>query len=146
MLFLAIRPCSGSASNVSGDGIVMDFQLSKKYRKNYDLNQIKKSKNQQVESRDLSMNVTPTLAILQQSGAGISIISVDGWIWRVRTARWIRTIWSRSCGSSNKSGRKDISTKGSVFRGILGSSRPRFQTLKSRWMTAIRMSRIQRLR
>ena len=146
MLFLAIRPCSGSASNVSGDGIVMGFQLNKKYRKNSVSNPTKKSRSQQEVFNDLLMNVMPTLAILQQSGAGISIISVDGWIWRVRTARWIRTIWSQSCGYSNKSGRNDISTKGSVSHGIPGSSRPRFQTLKSRWTIAIRTSRIQRLR
>jgi hypothetical protein len=109
-------------------------------------NQIKKSRNQQAESRDLLMNVITIHEILHLSGDGISIISVDGSIWTMRTARWIRTIWNQSCGSSSKSGRKDISMKESVSHGILGNSRRRFQTLKSRWMIVIRMSRIQRLR
>lgn len=146
MSCLAIILCLENASSVSGDGIVMDFQLNKKYRKNSVSNQIKKSRNQRAEFRDLSMNVMRIHVILQQNGAGISIISVDGSIWTMLTARWIRTIWNLSCGFSSKSGRNDISTKGSVFHGILGNSRRRFQTLKSRWMIAIKTSRIQRLR
>ena len=101
--------------------------IEQKVQKNSVSNQTKKSRNQPVESRDLSMSVMPIHAILQQNGVGISIISVDGSIWRVRTAQWIRTIWSLWCGFSSKSGRSDISTKGSVSHGILGNSPHRFQ-------------------
>jgi hypothetical protein len=146
MSFLVIRPCLENVWSVSGDGIVMGFQSSKKYKRSCDLNQTKKSRNQQAESRDLSMNVITIPEILQPSGAGISIISVDGSIWRARTARWIKTIWSQSCGFSSKSGRNDTSTKGSVSHGIPGNFQLRFQTLKSRWMIVTRMSRIQQLR
>ena len=145
MSCLAIRPCLENASSVSGDGIVMDSQLSKKYRKKCDSSQTKKSKNHRAEYRGLSMSVIIIHVTLLLSGDGISIISVVGSIWIMRTARWIRTIWSQSCGFSNKSGRNDISTKGSVFHGILGNSQRRFQTLKSRWMIVIRMYRIQLL-
>ena len=143
MSYLAIRPCSENALSESGDGIVTGFQSSKKYRKNCDSNQTKKSRNQQGGSRDLSMNVMPTRETLLRSGAGISIISDDGSIWTARTARWIRTIWNPSCGFSHRSGRNDTSTKGSASHGIHGNSRLRFPILKSRWMIAIRMSRIQ---
>ncbi len=145
-LYLAIKPCSENAWSVSGDGIVTDFLLSKKCRRKCDSNQIKKSKNQRAESRSLLMNVIIIHVTLHLSGDGISIISVDGSIWTMRIARWIKITWNQSCGSSNKSGRRDISMKESVSHGILGNSRHRFQTLKSRWMIVIRMSRIQRLR
>lgn len=146
MSSLVIRRCLENGSSVSGDGIVMGSQSNKKYRRKCDSNQTKKSRNQQAEYRDLLMNVITTHVILHPSGDGISIISVDGSIWMVRTARWIKITWNQSCGFLNKSGRRAISTKGSVSRGILGNSRHRFQTLKSRWMIAIKTSRILQLR
>lgn len=143
MSCLAIRPCSVRGSSESGDGIVTDFQSNKKFRKSCDSNQTKKSRNQQVESRDLSMNVTSIQLRLLLNGIGMLTTSDDGSIWTARTARWIRTIWNPSCGFSHRSGRNDTSTKGSAYRGTLGNFRLRFPILKSRWMTAIRMFRIQ---
>lgn len=146
MSFLAIRPCLENASSASGDGTVMVFQLSKKYRKNSDSNPTRRLRNQQAEYRALSMNVIIIPVILQLSGAGISTISVDGWTWIMHTAPWIRTIWSQLCGFLNKSGRSDTCMSESVFRGIPGNSQHQFQILKSRWMIVIRMCRIQQLR
>ncbi len=144
MSCLAIRPCSENASSVFGGGIVMGCQLNKKYKRNSDSNPIKKLKNQKAVSNTLSMNATTILEKRLLIGVGISIISVDGWTWTTPIARWIKIIWSPSCGSSNKSGRSDMSMKGSVYRGILGNSQRLFQILKLRWMIAIRMCRIQR--
>lgn len=78
MSCLAIRLCSENVWSVSGDGIVMDFLLSKKYKKNSDLNQIRKSKNQSEVFSILSMNATIIHERHLLTGAGISIISVDG--------------------------------------------------------------------
>gem|GEM_PF-2776442 len=146
MSSLVIRPCSESVLRESGDGIVMDCRLSKKYRKNLAWNQTKKSRNQSEESKTSLMSVIITHGILLQSGGGTLTIFEGGSIWTMPTGRWIRIIWSRSCGSSLKSGRSDTSTKGSVFHGIAGSSEHQFQTLKSRWMIAMWMSRIRLLR
>ncbi len=145
MSYLAIRPCSGNASSESGDGIVTGFQSNKKYRKNSDSNQTKKSRNQRGVFSILLMSVTNIQQRLLLNGIGMLTTSDDGSIWTAHTARWTRTIWNPSCGFSVRSGRRDTSTKGSASHGIHGNSRLRFPILKSRWTTAIRMCRIQRL-